>query len=406
MPSLSCLSPPSARCSLCRLTRSPRHSRKAPRTASGQRSCSPADSRSSARKGAHGNRSCRRSARARESCCAGRTASASSTCTSACPSTARVFLKGCETAASPSFRIAGRHALRSPRWGALAFLTYVSVGNAAVLDVADYLEYLADDSETKAAALFIETLRDPAAFARAMRAMHEAGKPVVALKVGRSAKGAAASAAHTGSLAGNWEAYQAYFRRHGVIAVDDFDELAESVELALKVRAPPLGDGVAIIAVSGGEASLVADLAERSDVRLPELAPETVTRLRTVLPAFGSIGNPLDTTDRGVYDSQNVYSGSIRALADDPSVSLIAVVQDCSPGLSARGANNYRRIAQTVADAAREIAKPVVFFNTAAGGMHAHVIEPFAGSSVAVMQGARASLLAIGRLLVHARFAP
>jgi len=282
----------------------------------------------------------------------------------------------------------------------------VSVGNAAVLDVADYLEYLADDSETKAAALFIETLRDPAAFARAMRAMHEAGKPVVALKVGRSAKGAAASAAHTGSLAGNWEAYQAYFRRHGVIAVDDFDELAESVELALKVRAPPLGDGVAIIAVSGGEASLVADLAERSDVRLPELAADTVTRLRTVLPAFGSIGNPLDTTDRGVYDSQNVYSGSIRALADDPSVSLIAVVQDCSPGLSARGANNYRRIAQTVADAAREIAKPVVFFNTAAGGMHAHVIEPFAGSGVAVMQGARASLLAISRLLVHARFAP
>ena len=117
-----------------------------------------------------------------------------------------------------------------------------------------------------------------------------------------------------------------------------------------------------------------------------------MARLRTVLPAFGSIGNPLDTTDRGVYDSQNVYSGSIRALADDPSVSLIAVVQDCSPGLSARGANNYRRIAQTVADAAREIAKPVVFFNTAAGGMHAHVIEPFADSSVAVMQGARASL--------------
>ena len=281
----------------------------------------------------------------------------------------------------------------------------VSVGNAAVLDVADYLEYLADDSETKAVALFIETLRDPAAFARAMRAMHDAGKSVIALKVGRSAKGAAA-AAHTGSLAGNWDAYQAYFRRHGVIAVDDFDELTELVELALKVRAPPQGDGVAVIAVSGGEASLVADLAERADVRLPELAPETVARLRTVLPAFGSIGNPLDTTDRGVYDAQNVYSGSIRALADDPSVSLIAVVQDCSPGLSTRGANNYRRIAQTVADAAREIAKPVVFFNTAAGGMHAHVIEPFAGSSVAVMQGARASLLAISRFLAHARFAP
>jgi acyl-CoA synthetase (NDP forming) len=141
-------------------------------------------------------------------------------------------------------------------------------------------------------------------------------------------------------------------------------------------------------------------------VRLPELAPETVARLRTVLPAFGNIGNPLDTTDRGVYDAQNVYRGSIRALADDPSVSLVAVVQDCSPGLSVRGANNYRRIAQTVADAAREITKPVVFFNTAAGGLHPHVIEPFANGNVAVMQGARASLLAISRLLAHTHFAP
>jgi len=282
----------------------------------------------------------------------------------------------------------------------------VSVGNAAVLDIADYLEHLAGDSATKATALFIETLRDPAAFARAMRMMHEAGKPVIALKVGRSAQGAAASAAHTGSLAGNWDAYQAYFRRHGVIAVDDFDELAESVELALKVRAPPRGGGVAVIAVSGGETSLVADLAERAGVPLPQLSSGTVARLRTVLPAFGSIGNPLDTTDRGVYDAQNVYSGSIRALADDPSVSLVAVVQDCSPGLSARGANNYRRIAQTVADVAREIAKPVVFFNTSAGGLHPHVIEPFAGTDVAVMQGARASLLGISRLFAHAQFEP
>jgi acyl-CoA synthetase (NDP forming) len=286
----------------------------------------------------------------------------------------------------------------------LSFL--VSVGNAAVLDLPDYLEYLATDGETRVAALFIEELRDPVAFAQSMQAMHNAGKPVIALKVGRSVKGAAASAAHTGSLAGSWEAYQAYFRRHGVIAVDDFDELAESVELSLKIRSPPRGDGVAMIAVSGGEASLVADLAEHARVELPELAPETVARLRMVLPAFANIGNPLDTTDRGVYDAENVYSGSIRALAEDPSVSLVAVVQDCSPGLSARGANNYRRIAQTVADVAREMPKPVVFFNTAAAGLHRHVIEPLAGSHVAVLQGARASLLAISRLLAYARYLP
>src|SRR5262249_39855801 len=290
--------------------------------------------------------------------------------------------------------------------GRFGFSYLISVGNGAVLDMADYLAYLAGDAETKVVALFIETLREPAAFAHAMRAMHAAGKSVIALKVGRSAKGAAASAAHTGSLAGNWDATQAFFRRHGVIAVDDLDELAQSAELALKVRTPPRSDGVAVIAVSGGEISLVADLAERTGVRLPELSPATVTRLKSVLPPFASVGNPLDTTDRGVYDAQNVYGQSIRALANEPHVSLVAVVQDCSPALSARGAANYRRIAQTVADVAREVPTPVVFFNTAAGGIHPHVAEPFAGTPVAVMQGARASLLAIKRLIETARFAP
>jgi acetate---CoA ligase (ADP-forming) len=288
--------------------------------------------------------------------------------------------------------------------GRFGFSFLISVGNAAVLDLPEYLDYLANDSETRVVALFIEELRDPVAFARSMQAMQNAGKPVIALKVGRSLKGAATSAAHTGSLAGSWEAYEAYFRRHGVIAVDDVDELAESVELSLKVRSPPQGTGVAVIAVSGGEASLVADLAERAHVELPELSPQTVARLRTVLPAFANIGNPLDTTDRGVYDADNVYSGSIRALAEDPSVSLVAVVQDCSPGLSARGASNYRRIAQAVANVSREMPKPVVFFNTAAGGLHREVIEPLAASNVAVLQGARASLLAIARLFDHTRY--
>jgi hypothetical protein len=97
------------------------------------------------------------------------------------------------------------------------------------------------DSETKGRRCSSRRCAILLAFARAMRAMHAAGKSVIALKVGRSAKGAAASAAHTGSLAGSWDAYQAYFGRHGVIAVDDFDELAESVELAMKIRAPPQG---------------------------------------------------------------------------------------------------------------------------------------------------------------------
>ncbi len=277
----------------------------------------------------------------------------------------------------------------------------VSAGNAAVVDMAGYLEFLSTDRATRVVALFMEQMRDPARFARAMEAMHRAGKPVVALKVGRSAKGAAASAAHTGSLAGSAEAYADFFRTNGVIAVDDLDEMAESIALMLAVRRLPRGDGLGIISVSGGETAMLCDVAERTGVALPDLGEQTRARLRSALPGFGTASNPLDATGNAVYDV-SVYEACMDALASDPDIALVAVAQDCSPGLSKLGSGNYRRIAEKVAAVAARLDKPVAFFNPTAGGIHPGVIEPFAGTDVAVMQGTRASLLAIRRLFEYA----
>ena len=278
----------------------------------------------------------------------------------------------------------------------------VSAGNAAVVDMAEYLEFLATDESTRVAALFMEQMRDPARFERAMAAMHRAGKPVIALKVGRSAKGAAASAAHTGSLAGSAEAYADFFRRNGVIAVDDLDEMAESIALMLAVRRLPRGDGLGIISVSGGETAMLCDVADRTGVKLPDPDEAAKARLRAALPGFGTASNPLDTTGNAVYDV-SVYEACMEALASDPGISLVAVAQDCSPGLSELGSDNYRRIAQTVAAVASRLDKPVAFFNPTAGGLHPHVIQPFENTDVAVMQGARASLIAIRRMFEYAR---
>ncbi len=278
----------------------------------------------------------------------------------------------------------------------------VSAGNSAVVDMAGYLEFLATDESTRVVTLFMEQMSDAARFARAMSAMHRAGKPVIVLKVGRSAKGAAASAAHTGSLAGSAEAYADFFRANGVIAVDDLDEMAESIALMLAVRRLPRGEGLGIISVSGGETAMLCDVAERTGVTLPDPAEETKARLRTALPGFGTASNPLDATGNAVYDV-SVYEACMDALASDPGIALVAVAQDCSPGLSKLGSGNYRRIAERVAAVAARLAKPVAFFNPTAGGIHAGVIEPFAGTDVAVMQGTRASLLAIRRLFEYSR---
>jgi len=277
----------------------------------------------------------------------------------------------------------------------------VSAGNAAVVDMAGYLEYLATDDSTRVAALFMEQMRDPARFVSAIAAMHKAGKPVIALNVGRSTKGAAASVAHTGSLAGSAEAYADFFRRNGVIAVDDLDEMAESIALMLAVRKLPQGNGLGIISVSGGETAMLCDLAERTGIHLPDPGEEATARLRTALPGFGTASNPLDATGNAVYDVA-VYEACMEALACGPQISMVAVAQDCSPGLSKLGSGNYRCIAEKVAAVAGRLGKPVAFFNPTAGGLHPHVIEPFENTDVAVMQGSRASLIAIRRLFEYA----
>lgn len=270
----------------------------------------------------------------------------------------------------------------------------VSVGNAAVLDVDDYLGFFADDPHTRVAALFMETVRHPQRFLEAAARMRAAGKPVVVLKVGRSAQGAAATAAHTGSLAGSHEAAAAFFRRAGVVQVTDMDEMVETCALLSETTRRPAGDGVAVINVSGGEVALTCDLAQPAGLRFAALQPATLAALRECLPPFATPGNPLDATGAAVFDMR-MYGRAIDALLADPGVALLAVSQDCPVGMGDKAAGNYRAIAETTAAAAVRSDKPLIFYSNVGGGLHAHTVEPLRGSGVAALQGARAALLAM-----------
>lgn len=274
----------------------------------------------------------------------------------------------------------------------------VSIGNGAVVDVHDYLDYLAEDDATRVAAIFLESIRNPQAFATAARKMRQAGKWVVALKVGRSAKGAAATAAHTGSLAGKAAICDDFLARCGVISVEDIDELVETVELVRALRSKPQGKGVAVITVSGGEIALTCDVAQRVGLDLPQLSEQTKAKLAEVLPAFAHPGNPVDVTGVGVFDMA-MYRACIEALDGDPAISVIAVGQDCPLGLGAKQAATYEAIARTVAETSASLAKPVVFYSNISGGVHPLVAAPLFAAGVPVLQGTRASLVALKRLL-------
>jgi len=143
----------------------------------------------------------------------------------------------------------------------LGFSKLVSVGNESDLGVAELVELLAADPATRVILLFLETVRDGAALARAARAAHAAGKPAAVYKLGRSRLGAALARSHTGALAGEDAALDAYFRDCGMVRVDQLETLIEIAPL-LAGRTPPdlsRPARVAVVTTTGGGAASVVD---------------------------------------------------------------------------------------------------------------------------------------------------
>ncbi len=144
----------------------------------------------------------------------------------------------------------------------IGFSKLVSVGNEADLGVGELVELLAADPETRLILLFLETVRDAARLAAGARAAHAAGKPVVAYKLGRSRLGERLARSHTGALAGEDAALDAYFRDCGILRVDMLETLIEIGPMLSGQKPPALGDRaprVSAVTTTGGGAASVVD---------------------------------------------------------------------------------------------------------------------------------------------------
>lgn len=169
----------------------------------------------------------------------------------------------------------------------------ITVGNQASVGIEECMEAVLDDSRVVAIGLHVESLTDTAWFADvAMRAATR-HLPVVALKTGASTVGAAITESHTASLAGAHEAYRALFERYGVVAVDTVPQLLETLQLVTSIG-PLAGKRLASLSCSGGEASLVADLARDRDLDFPQFDAERSAAIAATLPPETSVTNPLD----------------------------------------------------------------------------------------------------------------
>ena len=170
----------------------------------------------------------------------------------------------------------------------------ISVGNEASIDVVDCLEYLAEQDDTRAIILYLETLRRPRRFFEVARQVARL-KPVVVLYVGGTGAGGRSGRSHTGALAGDDRLYDALFRQAGVLRVFTLEDLY-TVGYALACQPLLRGKRIGIVSHSGGPVTSMADACERQGLEVPVFSKPLQEALKPFLPATASSANPVDLT--------------------------------------------------------------------------------------------------------------
>jgi acyl-CoA synthetase (NDP forming) len=236
----------------------------------------------------------------------------------------------------------------------------VTVGNQASLGTEDVLEEFLDDGRISAVGLFVEALRDPVRFAGLARRAHASGVPIVVLPTGRSDAGAAIAASHTASLAGNREAYAALYARCGVGVVDTPAELLESLAL-LDAGGPLTGSRIVSLSCSGGEASLVADIAETRGLRFDAFPDAQRERIAATLTELVSIANPFDY-HTFMWGDREAMHRTFSATLDGPQDATMLVLD--APVGEGSDASTWAAAAAALADAAATTGRRAVVVAT------------------------------------------
>lgn len=174
----------------------------------------------------------------------------------------------------------------------IGFSHFVSVGSMADLDFADMVDYLGNDRSARSIIIYMENMTRHRKFMSAARSVSRV-KPIIVVKSGRSEAAAKAAASHTGSLAGQDDAYNAAFRRAGIIRVDTISQLFSCAQALGKMQRP-VGPNLAFITNAGGPGVMAVDALSNWGFEPAQLSPETFQKLNEFLPAFWSRGNPID----------------------------------------------------------------------------------------------------------------
>jgi acetate---CoA ligase (ADP-forming) len=229
---------------------------------------------------------------------------------------------------------------------------FVSVGNQADLDLADYVDALADDRAVRVLALFVEGVADGRKLLGALARARDHGRPVVVYKAGRSPEGQSAVRSHTAALAGDDAVWTAALRAGGAIRVREIQELFDAA-VALAWQPPPAGRRVGIISTSGGACGILADQCRAAGLLVPELPPASRKRVEAEIPTFGVARNPIDVTAQ-MLTRPDMFRNVLEILGEEPEVDAIVLM------LTTLADPLAESVAEQIARIVRGLSKPVV----------------------------------------------
>jgi acetate---CoA ligase (ADP-forming) len=244
----------------------------------------------------------------------------------------------------------------------LGLHTVISCGNSTALDPSEWISRLAEEEGVGSIAVYLEGDGDGARLCEALARCAERGVGVSVLKVGVSPAGAAAAAAHTGAVAGDQRVFRALVEEAGAAWAADVHELLE-VAKAQAVPSSRGAGGLAVLTCSGGDSALAADECERIGLRLPALAASTVERLKELLPAAATTGNPLDYTAL-IWGEVEPLRDIVAAVGADAAVDRVLVLYDQLVGIEGDPDESWAAVREGILAGAARSPVPVMVAST------------------------------------------
>lgn len=276
----------------------------------------------------------------------------------------------------------------------------VSCGSDCDLSFVDFLEYLGHDRQTKIIVAYLEGVEDGRRLLKVAREVSRQ-KPIIILKGGGTEIGKEMSASHTGTLAVPAVVWDALCRQTGIISVDSFEEMIDSVIACFYLNRPE-GKRVGVIAAPGGIAVSAADACSKLGLELPRLSSETQQQLASLVGTRGTnLKNPVDLGPMGAMAADRYVKDAIQIVAKDPSIDML-LVSFIGPKTSDEAKD--AKSTEGLLNAVRQGGKPTVFSGASLQGWDRGELKFLQQDSVPVYPEARRAAYALARLAEYSEF--